>query len=165
MSYVSALVKPSCALATMASSLATEGGKQLRLDCSYTEIIIVLIVGIICVITFWSFNFPKWVRLLPVWIAGGYSLIWVPLRTQLDNASELAFKASGLSKTEWLNTISADQRTRLTVFASLTAALIVSLNAWITRWDNNNNAAMLAQANAQKGIGLTATQYQQQQQR
>lgn len=88
-------------------------------------------------------------------------MLWVPLRTQLDNASELAFMASGLSKTEWLNTISADSRTRLTVFASLTAALIVSLNAWITRWENSGNQALAAQANAQKGIPPSHAQTRQ----
>lgn len=152
MSYVSAIVKPDCALASMASSLAKEGGSSLRFECAKTEALFILIIGIICIATFWAFNFPKWVRLLPAWIAGGYTLVWIPLRTRLDNASEAAFVASGLSKTEWLNTISADQRTRLTVFASLTAALLVSLNAWITRWENSNNAAVAAQANAQKGI-------------
>jgi hypothetical protein len=152
MSYVSAIVKPDCALASMASSLAKEGGTNLRFECAKTEALFVLILGIILISTFWAFNFPKWVRLLPVWIAGGYTLVWIPIRTRLDNASEAAFLASGLTKTEWLNTISADQRVRLTVFASLTAALIVSLNAWITRWENTNNAALVAQSNAQKGL-------------
>jgi hypothetical protein len=160
MSYVSAIVKPDCALASMASSLAKEGGSSLRFECAKTEALLILIIGIICISTFWAFNFPKWVRLLPVWIAGGYTLVWIPLRTRLDNASEAAFMASGLTKTEWLSTISADQRTRLTVFASLTAALIVSLNAWITRWENTNNAALAAQANAQKGLPNTTQQTQ-----
>lgn len=150
MSLIS-IVKPDCALATMAASLGKESGKALRFECAKSETFAVLVVAIGLVLAFWAFNFPTWARLLPFWIGGGYALLYVPFRTRLDNASEAAFQASGLTKTEWLGTISADQRTRLTVFASLTAALIVSLNAWITRWEASSNQNNQALANAQKG--------------
>ena len=151
MSFIS-IVKPDCAIAGMASSLGREGGKVLRIECAKTETFLVLIIAIGLVLTFWAFKFPTWARLLPVWLGGGYAVLYVPIRTALDNAGEVAFLASGLTKTEWINTISADSRVRLTVFASLTAALIVSLNAWITRWENSNNQTNVALANAQKGL-------------
>jgi hypothetical protein len=150
MSLIS-VIKPDCALATMAASLGKESGSSLRFECAKSETFAVLLIAIGLVLTFWAFNFPTWARLLPVWIGGGYALVYVPFRTRIDNASEAAFLASGLTKTEWLNTISADQRTRLTVFASLTAALIVSLNAWITRWEASKNQTNQALASAQKG--------------
>ena len=151
MSFIS-IVKPACAVATMAASLGSEGGKVLRTECAKTETFVVLLIAIGLVLTFWAFNFPTWARLLPVWLGAGYGILYVPIRTALDNSSEVAFMASGLTKTEWINTISADSRVRLTVFASLTAALIVSLNAWITRWENSNNQTNVALANAQKGV-------------
>jgi len=150
MSLIS-VVKPDCALATMAASLGKEGGTALRFECAKSETFAALVIAIALVLTFWAFKFPTWARLLPFWIGGGYALLYVPFRTRLDNASEAAFLASGLSKTEWLNIISADQRVRLTVFASLTAAVIVSLNAWITRWEASSNQTNQALANAQKG--------------
>lgn len=151
MSVVSSILKPDCALASMAASLGREGGKQLRIECAKFETFWVLVIATGLVLTFWAFQFPTWARLLPVWIGAGYALVYVPFRTTLDNASEMAFKASGLSKTEWLNTISADSRVRLTVFASLTAAIIVSLNAWITRWEASNNQSQQQLSNAQQG--------------
>ena len=41
-----------------------------------------------------------------------------------------------MSKNEWVNYVSADSRVRLSVIASLTAAFIVSANAWIQRYEN-----------------------------
>ena len=151
MSLVS-LIKPDCALAPMAASLAKPGAQMLRVECAKTEALAILVIAISLVLIFWSFNFPTWARLLPAWIGGAYAILYLPIRTQLDKASEAAFMASGLTKTEWINTISADQRVRLTVFASLTAAIIVSLNAWITRWEASNNQQNVALQNAQKGI-------------
>ena len=121
------------------------------MECGKYEALVAMVLAICLVLIFWAFNFPTWARLLPAWIGGAYAILYVPLRTNLDAASESAFQASGLSKSEWLSTISADSRTRLTVFASLTAAVIVSLNAWITRWEASNNQATSQLQSAQKG--------------
>ena len=56
-----------------------------------------------------------------------------PLSNHFDTVSELSFLESGLSKSEWVNHISADARVRMSVIASLTAAVVVSANAWLSR--------------------------------
>lgn len=55
-----------------------------------------------------------------------------------DNQSDAIFKqvSDKMSKSDYLNMIFADSRTRFTVAASLISAIIVSLNAWLTRWEN-----------------------------
>ena len=79
---------------------------------------------------------PKWARFLPIWIASAYGLLFVPATVVFENASELAFLGQKtLSKTEWINLVANDSRTRLSLCVSLISAFIVSLAAWLNRWD------------------------------
>lgn len=139
-------------MAGLAASLGKEGASALRWSCGKTEAAVLFSIAVVLVSVFWAIGFPRWARLLPLWISLGYAFLYIPARVYLDNTSEAAFKASGLSKSEWLGTISADQRTRLTIFASISAALIVSANAWISRWEAQQNKDIAAREAAQKGL-------------
>lgn len=129
------IVNAECATASFAATLGKDNAAALRSSCGRTDAAIFLLLCISAVAILVAVNGPNWSRLLPVFLGLGYALLYVPLRTAYDNASDMAFKASGLTKSEWLGAIAADQRTRLTVMASLTAAIIVSANAWISRWE------------------------------
>lgn len=83
-----------------------------------------------------ALKIPKWLRFLPVWIGGAYSIFFVPATVVFENASEVAFLGQKtLSKTEWINLVANDSRTRLSLAVSLMSAFIVSLAAWLNRWD------------------------------
>ena len=132
------LVRPGCALAAFPSSLGVPGAADLRTSCGITETKFALTVAGLLFVIFSAFKFPKWGKLLPLWISGGYALIYVPLNVMYENASELAYSSSGLSKMDWINIVTADGRTRFSVMASIFAAFVVSLNAWVTRWEQRN---------------------------
>jgi hypothetical protein len=133
------LLRPDCAIAMFPSSLGVAGAAQLRTSCARTEATFAVFVVVTLIVIFSIAKFPRWAKLLPIWIGSAYTFIWVPLTLGYENASELAFKASGLTKPEWINIVSGDSRTRFSICASLLAALIVSLNAWVTRWESKNN--------------------------
>lgn len=75
---------------------------------------------------------------MPIWIGIGYGMIFAPLDYHFNNVSELSFLESGMSKSEWINHIASDGRVRMSVIASLSAAVIVSANAWISRIESKN---------------------------
>jgi xanthine/uracil permease len=97
---------------------------------------IILSVCTVAVAILYSLNFARFIVNIPVWIGIFFGLIYSPIRAHFDNVSELAFISSEMSKNEWVNYVSADSRVRLSVIASLTAAFIVSANAWIQRYEN-----------------------------
>lgn len=144
----SALLRPDCAVSGLLSTIGKPDGPLLRYDCAKSEIIIFLALCVLAVAILWTFGLPKWSVLLPVWITLGYAVVYVPLQLMVDNSSDLAFQASGLTKTEWLSIVTADQRTRLTVFASISAAIIVSANAWLSRWESSKSKAAEKEAQA-----------------
>ncbi len=129
------LVKPGCALASFPASLGIEGATILRQSCGVTETMMSVIVGLVIYGIFSWIKFPKWARNLPLWILGIYGLIYVPLNVIYENASELAFLNSKMSKSEWISLISNDQRARFSICASLLVALILSGNGWLSRWE------------------------------
>ena len=129
---------PECSGATLATSIGTINGKNLRSLCTQTSMTVLLAVCTLAVVVLYSFDFARWIVNIPIWIGLFGGLIYSPLRSHFDNVSELAFISSEMSKNEWVNYVSADSRVRLSVIASLTAAFIVSANAWMTRIENNN---------------------------
>ena len=124
-----------CAAAMMPSSLGLPGSTELRLSCAKTEAAFALFVVVVLVVIFSLVKFPTWAKLVPVWVGAFYSFVFVPISLGYQNANEIAYKASGLSKSEWVNMVSGDSRTRFSILASLLSALILSLNSWITRWE------------------------------
>ena len=124
----------------MATSIGTLNGKSLRSLCTQTGITVILFVCTVAVAILYSLNFARWIVNVPIWIGFFYGLIYSPLSAHFDNVSELAFISSEMSKNEWVNYVSADSRVRLSVIASLTAAFIVSANAWIQRYENAQKA-------------------------
>jgi len=115
-------------------------GKSLRSLCSQTGITVIVAVCTIAVAILYSLKFARWIVNIPLWIGFFYGLIYSPISAHFDNVSELAFLSSEMSKNEWVNYVSADSRVRLSVIASLTAAFIVSANAWIQRYENAQKA-------------------------
>ena len=105
------------------------------MSCGITETTTALVVAgaLFCVFT--VFKFPKWGKMLPLWISGVYALFYVPLNVLYENASEVAYQASSLTKMDWIGLVTADARTRFSIMASIFAAFVVSLNAWVTRWE------------------------------
>ncbi len=128
-----------CASATLATSIGTANGKTLRNICTATSISAVLILCITAVVILYATNQQKWVVNLPIWVGLGYGFFYAPITNHMNTTSEIAFADSGMSKSEWVNHIASDGRVRLSVIASLTAALIVSANAWIARIESKNN--------------------------
>lgn len=128
---------PECSGATLATSIGTVNGKSLRSLCTQTSITAILAVCTLAVALLYSFNFARSIVNIPIWIGIVFGLIYSPLRQHFDNVSELAFISSEMSKNEWVNYVSADSRVRLSVVASLSAAIIVSANAWMTRIENS----------------------------
>jgi len=133
---VSTYFYPECSGATLATSLGTVNGKSLRSLCTQTAITVTLAVCTLAVAILYGLNFARWIVNVPIWIGIAYGLIYSPISAHFDNVSELAFISSEMSKNEWVNYVSADSRVRLSVIASLTAAFIVSANAWIQRYEN-----------------------------
>lgn len=133
---MSTLVFKECASAALATSIGTSNGKTLRGICTSTSISFVLALCIIAIVILYATKQKRWVVNLPVWFGIGYGLLYAPYTLHLDNVSELSFLESGMTKTEWVNHIAADARVRLSVIASLTAATIVSANAWISRYES-----------------------------
>jgi xanthine/uracil permease len=127
---------PECSGATIATSIGTVNGKSLRSLCTQTSMTIILSVCTVAVAILYSLNFARFIVNIPVWIGIFFGLIYSPIRAHFDNVSELAYISSEMSKNEWVNYVSADSRVRLSVIASLTAAFIVSANAWIQRYEN-----------------------------
>ena len=132
---------------------------MLRMKCFTADVflsfaIAFAIFGVIGFAVGWSGTGVIWTV-----AASGIYIVWSFLGVLSDNASDQLWKASALDKKEWLNMISADSRTRFTVGASLISAIIVSLNAWITRWENQNkmNAALAAAAAPPSSSSLSAT--------
>jgi xanthine/uracil permease len=128
---------PECSGATLATSIGTVNGKSLRSLCTQTSMAFILSACTVAVAILYSFNFARCIVNIPIWIGLFGGLIYSPLRLHFDNVSELAFISSEMSKNEWVNYVSADSRVRLSVIASLTAAFIVSANAWMTRIENS----------------------------
>jgi xanthine/uracil permease len=130
---------PECSGATLATSIGTMNGKYLRSLCTQTSMTVILALSTLAVVVLYSFDFARWIVNIPIWVGLFVGLLYTPLRAHFDNVSELAFISSEMSKNEWVNYVSADSRVRLSVIASLTAAFIVSANAWMTRIENNSN--------------------------
>lgn len=137
---ISSVFRPNCALSGFVPSLnkSLAEAKNLRFSCSQTDVIIILSISISICAALYAIKSPLWVKNTPILLGLFYSIIWVPLRYSFDNSNHMAWLASGFSKNEYVNLVTSDQRTRLTVAASLTAAVIVSLNAWISRWESKN---------------------------
>jgi len=102
----------------------------LKKECSKLDGIFVLGLCIVITCVFWFLKLANWAKVAPAIFGSIYTLAYLPYRYQMDLANEAAFLTSGLSKSEWISGMGADARTRLSVIASLTAAVIVSLNAW-----------------------------------
>ena len=101
-----------------------------------TEILTIGIATVVVFLILLAVKVPLWVRLIPVWIGSAYSFLFVPATVVFENASEIAFMGqSTLTKTEWINLVANDSRTRLSLLVSLMSAFIVSLAAWLNRWD------------------------------
>ncbi len=130
---------PECSGSTLATSIGTLNGKSLRSFCTQTAITAILAVCTAATALLYFFKFARWIVNFPIWIGIALGLIYSPLRLHFDNVSEMAFISSEMSKNEWVNYVSADSRVRLSVIASLTAAFIVSANAWIQRYENSQN--------------------------
>jgi len=130
---------PECSGATLATSIGTANGKSLRSLCTQASMTVILVACTLAVVLLYNFDFARWIVNIPIWIGLFGGLIYSPLRAHFDNVSELAFISSEMTKNEWVNYVSADSRVRLSVIASLTAAFIVSANAWMTRIENNSN--------------------------
>lgn len=141
---MSSFLSPECVAASSFSTFIGhnkgEMFESIRIACSKLDSLVVVVVCILLSATFWILKFPKWTKLLPVYLGFGFSLLYNPIRFQMLNNNQVAFKSSGLTKLEWLNSEAADSRTRLSVFASLFAATIVSANAWITRFEHNKTS-------------------------
>jgi hypothetical protein len=122
-----------CASAALITSIATANGKTLRNVCTSVTISAVLGICTVAVLILYLTKQKRWVVNLPIWVGLGYGMFLAPLSNHFDTVSELSFLESGLSKSEWVNHISADARVRMSVIASLTAAVVVSANAWLSR--------------------------------
>ena len=133
---MSTLIYKECASAALATSIGTANGQKLRGICTSTAISFVLTLCIVLIVVLYATKQKRWVVNLPIWFGIGYGLLYAPYTLHLDNVSELSFLESGMTKTEWVNHIAADARVRLSVIASLTAATIVSANAWISRYES-----------------------------
>ena len=136
---MSTLFFKECASATLATSIGTANGKTLRNICTSTSISAVLILCITAVLLLYYTKQERWVVNVPIWIGLGYGFFYAPLSNHMNTTSEIAFADSGMTKSEWINHIASDGRVRLSVMASLTAALIVSANAWLSRLESKNN--------------------------
>ena len=139
---LSPLVNPECAVSGIAATLGKDNASALRSICGNLDSILFIFLCTGLVGIFIAIDAPKVIKYVPVWLALGYALLYVPLRVAGENASDKAFQMSGLGKGEWLSAVAADSRTRLTVAASLTAAIIVSANAWISRWEASRAKAI-----------------------
>lgn len=115
------------------ASLGKDGLEGLKASCAKLDGIFVLGVSIALTGIFWLLKLANWAKVAPAIFGVIYTIAYLPYRFKMDIANEFAFKASGLTKSEWISGMGADSRTRLSVIASLTAAVIVSLNAWTTR--------------------------------
>jgi hypothetical protein len=134
----STFILKECASSGLASSIATSNGKTLRTICTSVSISFVVGVCSLLVILFYLTNQKRWIVNMPIWIGFGYGMIFAPLDYHFNNVSELSFLESGMSKSEWINHIASDSRVRMSVIASLSAAVIVSANAWIARIESKN---------------------------
>jgi hypothetical protein len=121
-----------CATAGFAS-LGKTGLEGLKKECSKLDGIFILGICIVLTLIFWFLKLSNWAKVAPAIFGSIYTLGYLPYRFQMDLANEAAFAVSGLSKSEWISGMGADSRTRLSVVASLTAAIIVSLNAWLRK--------------------------------
>lgn len=136
------IFKPQCAASSLAASLGNPGAATFRLSCGITEIITIGVAGVAVFLILLAFKLPKWARFIPLWIASAYGLVFVPATIVFENSSEMAFMGQKtLSKTEWINLIANDSRTRLSLCVSLISAFIVSLAAWLNRWDAKSREA------------------------
>jgi hypothetical protein len=126
---MASLFDTKCATAGFAS-LGKGGMEGLKKECSKLDGIFVLGLCIVITCVFWFLKLANWAKVAPAIFGSIYTLAYLPYRYQMDLANEAAFLTSGLSKSEWISGMGADARTRLSVIASLTAAVIVSLNAW-----------------------------------
>jgi hypothetical protein len=129
----STFILKECASSGLASSIATSNGKVLRNICTSVSVSVVVGLCILFVVLFYLTNQKRWIVNLPIWVGIGYGMIFAPLDYHFNNVSELSFIESGMSKSEWINHIASDARVRMSVIASLSAAVIVSANAWIAR--------------------------------
>ena len=126
---MASLFDTKCATAGFAS-LGKAGMDGLKKECSKLDGIFVLGFCIVLTGVFWFLKLANWAKVAPAIFGSVYTLAYLPYRFQMDLANEAAYLTSGLSKSEWISGMGADARTRLSVIASLTAAVIVSLNAW-----------------------------------
>ena len=127
-----------CASSGLASSIATANGKTLRHICTSVSISVVVGICTLLVILFYLTNQKRWIVNMPIWVGIGYGIIFAPLDYHFNNISELSYLDSGMTKSEWINHIASDGRVRMSVIASLSAAVIVSANAWISRIESKN---------------------------
>jgi len=102
----------------------------LKKECTKLDGVFILLICIAITGVFWFLKLSNWAKVAPAIFGSIYTLAYLPYRFQMDLANEAAFQASSLTKSEWISGMGADARTRLSVIASLTAAVIVSLNAW-----------------------------------
>jgi hypothetical protein len=135
---MSTLFYKECANAALITSIGTANGKTLRTLCTSVSISVVLTLCTVAIVILYFTKQKRWVTYLPAWIGIGYGIFFAPLNNHLNYVSEISFLDSGLSKSEWVNHISADARVRMSVIASLTSACIVSANAWISRIESKN---------------------------
>lgn len=115
------------------AALGKEGLNGLKARCAKLDGVFVVGICILLTGIFWLLKLANWAKVAPAIFGVIYTVAYLPYRFKMDLANEFAFKASGLTKSEWISGMGADARTRLSVIASLTAAVIVSLNAWTTR--------------------------------
>lgn len=126
---MSILFDTKCATTGFAS-LGVAGLEGLKKSCTKLDGIFILGVCIVITGIFWFLKLSNWAKVAPAIFGTIYTLAYLPYRFKSDLANEAAFAASSLTKSEWISGMGADSRTRLSVMASLTAAVIVSLNAW-----------------------------------
>lgn len=126
---MSTLFDTKCATAGIAA-LGVTGMEGLKKECTKLDGIFILMICIAFTGVFWFLKLSNWAKVAPAIFASIYTLAYLPYRFKMDLANEAAYAASSLTKSEWISSMGADARTRLSVMASLTAAVIVSLNAW-----------------------------------
>jgi hypothetical protein len=134
----STFILKECASSGLASSIATANGKTLRTICTSVSISAVVGICTVLVFLFYMTNQKRWIVNMPIWVGIGYGMIFAPLDYHFNNISELSYLDSGMTKSEWINHIASDGRVRMSVIASLSAAVIVSANAWISRIESKN---------------------------
>jgi hypothetical protein len=134
----STFILKECASSGLASSIGTANGKTLRTICSSVSISVVVGICTVLVFLFYMTNQKRWIVNMPIWVGIGYGMIFAPLDYHFNNISELSYLDSGMTKSEWINHIASDGRVRMSVIASLSAAVIVSANAWISRIESKN---------------------------